>query len=86
MSEIVGTVTVKLMTPAGTIRFVPVLSCVFAVVSMVGGIMLALGGAIPISPFVTTLSFLIYVACRIIGGVRDRRRLPRTPRLATEGV
>ena len=45
--------------------------------------MLALGGSIPISPYVTTLSFLIYVVCRVVGGVRDRRR-PRTPRFATE--
>ena len=51
---------------------------------MVGGIMLALGGSIPISPFVTTVSFLIYVACRVIGGVRDRRRVPRSPRLTAE--
>ena len=64
---------------------VPVLSTVFAVVSMVGGILLALGSSIPISPYVTTLSFLIYVACRVVGGVRDRRS-PRTPRLATEVV
>ena len=63
----------------------PVLSTVFAVVSMVGGILLALGSSIPISPYVTTLSFLIYVVCRVVGGVRDRR-LRRAPRLATEVV
>jgi len=53
---------------------VPVLSVVFALVSVVGGIMLALGSALPISPYVTTISFLIYVVCRIVGGRRDRRR------------
>ena len=68
-----------------TCAFVPVLSTVFAVVSMVGGILLALGSSIPISPYVTTLSFLIYVVCRVVGGVRDRRQ-PRAPRLATEVV
>jgi zinc/manganese transport system permease protein len=92
--QVVGSLLVLsvLVTPAAAALrvsaspvLVPVLSCVFAVVSMVGGIMLALGGAIPISPFVTTLSFLIYVVCRIIGGVRDRRS-PRTPRYATEVV
>ena len=43
---------------------VPVLSTVFAVVSLVGGILLALGSSVPISPYVTTISFLIYVVCR----------------------
>jgi zinc/manganese transport system permease protein len=50
-----------------------VLSVVFAVIATVGGILLALGGRIPISPYVTTLSFLIYVVCRIIGSVRARK-------------
>lgn len=56
------------------------LSVVFAVTATVGGILLALGGRIPISPYVTTLSFLIYVACRVIGNVRARRGMSgRTP-------
>jgi zinc/manganese transport system permease protein len=50
-----------------------VLSIVFAVAATVGGILLALGGRIPISPYVTTLSFLIYVVCRVIGSVRASR-------------
>jgi zinc/manganese transport system permease protein len=50
----------------------PLLSVVFAVVSVVGGIMLALGGGLPISPYVTTISFLIYVVCRIVGSRRTR--------------
>ncbi|WP_431246112.1 metal ABC transporter permease [Leifsonia xyli] len=53
---------------------VPVISVVFALVSVVGGILLALGSALPISPYVTTISFLIYVVCRIVGGRRTRRR------------
>ncbi|MGO4534852.1 metal ABC transporter permease [Leifsonia sp. 2MCAF36] len=52
---------------------VPVISVLFALVSVVGGILLALGSALPISPYVTTISFLIYVVCRIVGGRRDRR-------------
>ena len=28
--------------------------------------------AVPISPYVTTLSFLIYLVCRVIGTVRRR--------------
>ncbi|MFJ5264815.1 metal ABC transporter permease [Streptomyces sp. NPDC088387] len=62
----------------------PLLSVVFAVVSIEGGILLALGGSIPISPYVTTISFALYVACRLVGGRRTRRRGARrtVPRLA----
>ncbi|WP_129359924.1 metal ABC transporter permease [Rothia uropygioeca] len=49
-----------------------VLSVVFAEISTVGGIMLALAGSLPISPYVTTISFLIYIVCRIVGTVRRR--------------
>jgi len=52
---------------------VTVLSVIFAVVSAVGGIILSLTPGLPISPFVTTLSFLIYLVCRAIGTVRARR-------------
>ena len=45
---------------------VPILSMVFAVVAVVGGILLALGGGLPISPYVTTLSFAIYLVARVI--------------------
>jgi zinc/manganese transport system permease protein len=48
-------------------RLVALLSVLFATGSVLGGILLALGGRIPISPYVTTISFLIYVVCRIIG-------------------
>jgi zinc/manganese transport system permease protein len=51
----------------------PVLSVIFAVTAMVGGTLLALGGTIPISPYVTTISFVIYVACRCVGAARMRR-------------
>ncbi|MBB3677738.1 metal ABC transporter permease [Modestobacter versicolor] len=50
----------------------PVLSTVFAVVSAVGGILLALGSSIPISPFVTTISFTIYLVCRVVSARRQR--------------
>lgn len=49
---------------------VPVLSMAFATVSLVGGILLALGASVPISPYVTTISFLIYLVCRIVGRAR----------------
>lgn len=59
--------------------WVPVLSMTFAFSSMVGGILLALGTTIPISPYVTTLAFAIYVVCRIVGARRERslRRVSR---------
>lgn len=80
--QIVGALLVLalLITPAAAAlrvssspRLVVVLSVVFAVTATVGGILLALGGRLPISPYVTTLSFLIYVVCRVIGGIRDKR-------------
>lgn len=52
-------------------RVVVLLSVIFAVTAVVGGILVAVGGRIPISPYVTTISFLIYVVCRLIG---NRRR------------
>jgi zinc/manganese transport system permease protein len=51
---------------------VPVLSMVFGFVSAVGGILIAIGSSLPISPFITTISFVIYLACRVIG---TRRRV-----------
>ncbi|WP_210508016.1 metal ABC transporter permease [Naasia sp. SYSU D00057] len=50
------------------------LSVLFATVSTVGGILLALGSSIPISPYITTISFTIYLVCRIVGRVRRRPR------------
>lgn len=79
--QIVGALLVLalLITPAAAAlrvtsspRLVVGLSVVFAVTATVGGILLALGGRLPISPYVTTLSFLIYVACRLIGGFRAK--------------
>jgi zinc/manganese transport system permease protein len=55
---------------------VPILSMTFGFVSAVGGILLALGGSLPISPYITTLSFAIYVVCRVIGWRQNRRRAP----------
>jgi zinc/manganese transport system permease protein len=48
----------------------PVLSVIFALVSVLGGIFLALGAGLPISPYVTSISFLIYVVARVIERVR----------------
>lgn len=80
--QIVGSLLVLaiLVTPAAAALrvssspvLVPVLSMVFGVASMVGGILIALGTSIPISPYVTTIAFLIYVVCRLVGAGRERR-------------
>ncbi|WP_210479969.1 metal ABC transporter permease [Naasia sp. SYSU D00948] len=50
------------------------LSVLFATTSTVGGILLALGSSIPISPYVTTISFTIYLVCRLVDTARHRGR------------
>lgn len=61
---------------------VPVLSVTFGVVSAVGGILLALGGSLPVSPYITTISFLIYVVCRVVSWRRAGRTRRRRERMA----
>jgi zinc/manganese transport system permease protein len=53
-------------------KLAPVLSVVFALTAALGGILLALGGSLPISPYVTTISFVIYLVCRGIGATRSK--------------
>lgn len=86
--QIVGALLVLslLITPAAAaVRltaspvWVPVLSVVFAEVAAVGGILLALGSTVPISPYITTISFVIYlVAWRV--GARRRMAAASQPR------
>ncbi|MDO8336960.1 MAG: metal ABC transporter permease [Microcella sp.] len=66
---------------------VPLLSMAFGLVSAVGGILLALGGSLPISPYITTISFAIYLVCRLIerrvrGGASRRPRVPAVAEVA----
>jgi len=51
---------------------VPLLAAGFGVVSAVGGILLAIAGTLPVSPYITTISFAIYLVCRLVGARRDR--------------
>ncbi|GAB3150814.1 metal ABC transporter permease [Microbacterium neimengense] len=51
---------------------VPLWAALFGVVSAVGGILLAVAGTLPVSPYITTISFVIYLVCRGIGARRDR--------------
>lgn len=79
--QIVGALLVLalLVTPAAAALrlstsqvMVPLLSVTFAMISMLGGTLLALGGTLPISPYVTTISFFIYLVARVIAKVRVR--------------
>ncbi|WP_020137155.1 metal ABC transporter permease [Streptomyces sp. 351MFTsu5.1] len=81
--QVVGALLVLslLITPAAAAARVtaspvllPLLSVVFATASIEGGILLALGSSIPISPYVTTVSFALYVVCGAAGRYRTRRR------------
>lgn len=48
-------------------------STLFAEVAAVGGLVLSLAPGLPVSVFVTTISFVIYLVCRLIGWLRGRR-------------
>jgi zinc/manganese transport system permease protein len=73
--QVVGALLVLslLVTPAAAARRLtasPLRMCLlavgFALVASVGGVLLAAGSSIPISPFITTISFVIYGVCRLI--------------------
>ncbi len=61
-----------------------VLSACFAVASAAGGLVLSLGPGLPVSPFVTSISFAIYLVCRIIGYLRGRNVSRDTSRDAAD--
>lgn len=91
--QIVGSLLVVslMVTPAAAAARVTaspwkatVLAVIFAEVSALGGIVLSLAPGKPVSAFVTTISFAIYLGCRIVAKVRDRRR--RVPELSSEKV
>ena len=52
--------------------FVYLLAMLFAISAGVGGILLSLGPGLPISPYITTISFLIYLGCWAIGYFRKK--------------
>lgn len=73
--QVVGALLVLslLVTPAASAlrltsspKLAPVLAVVFALVASLGGILLALGGGLPISPYITTISFAIYLVARAV--------------------
>ena len=79
--QVVGALLVLslLVTPAAAAlrvtsspKLAPVLSVVFALTAAVGGILLAIGGGLPVSPYITTVSFVIYLVCRGVAFTRKR--------------
>lgn len=48
-------------------------SILFAEIAAVGGLILSLAPGLPVSVFVTTISFIIYLICRGIGALQERR-------------
>ena len=77
--QVVGALLILalLVTPAAAAMrvsasplLVPLLAVLFALAAVVGGILVSLGTSIPISPYVTTISFVIYLGCRLLGASR----------------
>lgn len=73
MALLVTPAAAAMRVTAGPVA-VPVLAALFGFVSAVGGILLALAGTLPVSPYITTLSFTIYVVCWIVQRSRARVR------------
>lgn len=81
--QVVGALLVLslLVTPAAAANRVtnsqlwgPLLAVIFGVVSAVGGMLLSLGAALPVSPFITTISFTIYLVCLLVALIRKKVR------------
>lgn len=53
-------------------------SAIFAEISAVGGIMLSLAPGVPVSVLVATISFGIYLMCRLLGRRGARRPVGET--------
>ena len=79
--QVVGALLVLslLVTPAAAAlrvtsspKLAPVLSVLFALTAALGGILLALGGGLPVSPYITSVSFAIYLGCRAVASLRKR--------------
>jgi len=81
--SIICTPAAAAMRVTASPRKVPLLSMLFGFVAVVGGILLALGSSVPISPYVTIISFLIYLVCRCAGAWRQRHGWARRVTLPT---
>jgi zinc/manganese transport system permease protein len=68
--SILVTPTASALRVTRTPAMVVVLSVGFALTAVLGGILLAVGAGLPISPYVTSISFIIYLLCRIWERIR----------------
>lgn len=73
MALLVTPAAAAMRVTAGPVA-VPLLAALFGFVSAVGGILLALAGTLPVSPYITTISFLIYGTCWVVGRMQQRVR------------
>ncbi|MDR2999383.1 MAG: metal ABC transporter permease [Microbacterium sp.] len=73
MALLVTPAAAAMRVSAGPVA-VPLLAALFGFVAAVGGILLALAGTLPVSPYITTISFLIYLGCWATQRVRGRVR------------
>ena len=73
MALLVTPAAAAMRVTAGPVA-VPLLAALFGFISAVGGILLALAGTLPVSPYITTLSFTIYVVCWLVQRSRARVR------------
>ncbi|MFT4258301.1 metal ABC transporter permease [Microbacterium sp.] len=71
MALVVTPAAAALRLTAGPVA-VPVFAAVFGIASAVGGILLAIMGTLPVSPYITSISFVIYLVCRAVGARRER--------------
>ncbi|WP_328323918.1 metal ABC transporter permease [Kribbella sp. NBC_00382] len=72
LSLLVTPAAAALQVSASPLR-VPLLSTCFALIAAVGGVLLAAGSSVPISPYITSISFAIYLTCRLTASRRPQR-------------
>ena len=93
--QVVGALLVLalLVTPAAAALrlsssqlLVPLISVGIALTSVLGGILLALGSGLPISPYITTISFLFYLLARLIQFAKIRGARGRAAQSAPKPV
>lgn len=75
LSLLVTPAAAAMRVSASPVR-VPLLSIAFALLAAVGGVLLAAGSSVPISPYITSISFGTYLVCRLVGRFRPIAHRP----------
>ncbi|MGX1696213.1 metal ABC transporter permease [Microbacterium keratanolyticum] len=81
MALLVTPAAAAMRVAAGPV-LVPLLAALFGFTAAVGGILLALAGTLPVSPYITTISFAIYGVCWLVSRAQERVRPERRARIA----